>query len=116
MTSYLKPYDFMDKFPLCSNPICLLRLEPTNRFNCAYCSNIYCAEHLKSYYHNCKNVPKENNLPFGKNENPNKTGLPKCCKKDCNVKLHLSNKFECVKCSNLYCLSHRIDFLHDCKK
>jgi hypothetical protein len=114
MTSILKPYDFNEKFPLCYNSNCLLRLEPTNRFYCNYCKNVFCAEHLKTYYHDCKNKPEEKNLPIAKNENTNKTGLPKCNKSKCTTLLNLSNKSECSKCKKLYCLSHRFDFSHEC--
>ena len=115
MTLYLKPYDLDDIFPLCTNPLCLLRLEPTNRFKCKYCNEIFCSEHFKIFGHKCNSKPNEQVIQPSNNQT-NQTGLPKCGKDGCNVKLHYSNKFECTKCSSLYCLSHRFDFSHNCKK
>ncbi len=117
MTLYLKPYDLDDIFPLCKNPLCLLRLEPTNRFKCKHCNEIFCSEHFRIFGHDCDSKPVEPIIHHNHQSNQmNQTGLPKCNNKNCRTKLHFSNKFECEKCSKLYCLSHRFDFSHECKK
>ncbi len=105
---------FDEIFPLCSESICGERLRPTNRFNCKYCSRVFCSEHFKVYHHKCEKKPKEKIIET--DENLNKTGFGKCADLNCQTKLHYSNKFDCIVCKKTYCLSHRFDFSHDCVK
>lgn len=43
--------------------------------------------------------------------------LPKKCPiNGCRQQLDLANNFLCSKCNGHFCLHHRFDFSHDCKK
>ncbi len=101
----------LDKLPLCSFQYCNLPLLLSNQFNCLKCNNIYCSEHLTTFNHKCKSlVVKENK------EILEPIIHPKCSLKNCSIKMDLCNRYKCEECKNLYCMSHRHDFSHNCEK
>jgi hypothetical protein len=107
-----KSFSDLDKFPVCEEPNCLDRLELQNRFKCEKCSKVFCCDHRLDWKHKCPStqVQKECTLPT------KPVILLKCSESGCGCKLTGSNKFFCTGCSTNYCMAHRLDFVHKCKK
>jgi hypothetical protein len=99
----------LDKFPVCFKENCLTPLEIQNRFNCLKCLKVFCCEHRLDFKHTC---------PFIENVSTSFQIIKykKCSQINCNCKLTGINKFKCNTCDKEYCMSHRLDFVHNCKK
>lgn len=106
-----KGFSDLDKFPVCEEPNCLERLELQNRFKCAKCSKVFCCTHRLDWKHRCSGITAQ---PVEQITKP--VNLPKCPEPGCNSKLTGINRFFCTKCGKNYCMAHRLDFVHKCKK
>ncbi len=100
-----------DKLPSCSYSNCNLPLILSNQFYCSKCKDIFCSEHLHSFNHKCK----YENININMNNQYSEIIIhPKCSLNSCSVKMDLCNRFKCLLCDKLYCMSHRHDFSHSC--
>lgn len=103
-----KSFTDLDKFPICYKKDCLMPLEIQNRFKCFKCLHIFCAKHRLIFNHDCNLI--ENNI----HNLINKTH-DLCYMIHCNCRLTEINRYRCNKCNKEYCISHRLDFDHNCK-
>jgi hypothetical protein len=106
-----KGFTDLDKFPVCEEPNCLERLELQNRFKCTKCTKVFCCTHRLDWKHQCSGLSIERTEVFAK-----PVALPKCPEPGCNCKLTGTNRFFCTGCGKNYCMAHRLDFVHKCKK
>ncbi len=101
----------LNKLPSCSYSNCNLPLILSNQFYCSKCKDIFCSEHLHSFNHKCK----YENININMNNQDSEIIIhPKCSLNSCSVKMDLCNRFKCLLCDKLYCMSHRHDFSHSC--
>ncbi len=103
--SHMQNFD-LHSFPPCSH--CHIHLHLQNRFSCQHCHQIFCAEHLFTFQHQCPNTPKQ---PI-----PSSPPIihPKCSFSKCYQKMDLCNRFTCHQCKQVFCMAHRHDFSHSC--
>lgn len=40
--------------------------------------------------------------------------FPTCAEPNCLERLELQNRFQCAKCSDVFCCTHRLDWKHNC--
>ena len=108
-----KNFNF-EKLPSCSS--CNQSLIISNLFNCKVCNLFFCSDHYLILNHQCIN----NNNDLNNNNNLITESVtldhPKCYYNSCLIKMDLCNRFLCKYCNKTYCSSHRLDFVHDCKK
>ena len=107
-----RSFSEFDKFPICFKETCLTLLEIQNRFTCFKCLKVFCSEHRIDFNHDCPSkINNDNNNNFITQKQFTVCSLTKC-----NCKLTEINKFKCNICNKEYCISHRPDFVHQCKK
>ena len=101
----------MERLPNCSLDRCSALMVLQDQYTCEYCKLLYCGSHIHSFHHHC--VKKEEKEEVEKIE---VVEHPKCGYRRCTEKMNLSNRYTCRECEQMFCLAHRHDFSHMCKK
>ena len=113
-----KSFGDLDKFPVCGESNCVTRLELQDRFKCGKCQGVFCCAHRHDFAHGCPSLKsKLNDTKSETQVNQEKPiQLPKCAEFGCRCKLTETNKFFCTRFGKSFCMAHRLDFVHTCRK
>lgn len=108
-----KSFDF-NQHPKCTFINCNMYLQKSNQFKCFHCEAVFCSEHILIFNHKCSKIENNKKEELKDTKSFEKIIHPKCSFNECNIKMDLCNRFTCTKCNKVYCVSHRIDFTHNC--
>lgn len=104
----MKEFEWTEELPKCQKEDCHECLVIQNRYICKSCEKIFCGEHFRIFQHSCLEEKRVEKIP-------EEILHPKCSYQHCHQRMNFVNRFKCNECEKMYCVSHRIDFTHECR-